>query len=101
MSFKLPQSVEINQEERRTCHLQLSAYGLRGDSYSSVSFLRESVYLTTEGIEVKRVQDSNLIEFTPEMVSQEPALQQAIATIYRYLDGADQMRIRAERGADN
>jgi hypothetical protein len=92
MSFVLPQNIQIEQEERRTCYLQLSAYGLRGNSYSSVSFLRESVYLTDEGIEVKRVQDSQPIEFTPDMVSREPALQQAIDTIHMYLDGADPMQ---------
>jgi hypothetical protein len=99
MSFVLPQSIQIDKEERRTCYLQLSAYSLRGNSYTSVSFLRESVYLTAEGIEIKRVQDSQPIEFTPDMVSQEPALQQAIATIYMYLDGADPMRPQAQGGS--
>lgn len=99
MSFEIPKTIAIVVEERRTCSLQLAAYGLRGDDFSAITFLRESVFLDAEGNEVKRVQDSQPFEFTPETMAQEQALAQAVATIYAYLDGADHQRMQAQGGS--
>jgi hypothetical protein len=99
MSFALPTSIEIVTEERRTCFFQVTAYGLRGDGFTSVNFLRESVFIDANGHEVKRVQDSMPFEFTPETIAKEPALAQAIGVIYQYLDGADRLRMQAQGGS--
>jgi hypothetical protein len=97
MSFAIPRTIAIVQEERRTAHFQVNLYGLRGDAFSSITFTRESVFLDSDGTEVKRVQDGELFEFTPETIAQTPDLAAAIATIHQYLDGADMQRLQAQQ----
>ncbi|MFM2430707.1 MAG: hypothetical protein RLZZ511_1920 [Cyanobacteriota bacterium] len=97
MSFEIPRQITIVAEERRTAHFQVSLYGLRGNDFSAINFIRESVFLDSLGNEVKRGQDSELFEFTPETIAQAPDLAAAIATIHKYLDGADMQRLQAQQ----
>lgn len=93
MSFQIAQDIQIATLERRTIEFSVNAHGLRGDDFQSVVFYRESVLLDSDGNEVKRVRDNEPFEFTPEQISQAPELAQAIATLYQFLDGADQLRM--------
>jgi hypothetical protein len=97
MSFQLDQNIQIDKVERRTIEFSVNAHGLRGDAFQGVVFYRESIFLDADGGEVKRVRDSEPFEFTPEQIDQSPELQQAIATLYRFLDGADQIRMAGEQ----
>ncbi len=90
-----PQNITIISEERRTVEFMVNAHGLRGDNFQTITFYRESVLLDSNGEEVKRVRDNESFEFTPENIAASPVLAQAIATIYQYLDGADQARLSA------
>jgi hypothetical protein len=94
-----PQNITIISQERRTVEFMVNAYGLRGDDFQSITFYRESVLLDSNGNEVKRVRDNEPFEFTPDNIAQSPVLAQAIATIYQYLDGADQARLEAQASA--
>jgi hypothetical protein len=91
-----PQDITIVSEERRTVEFMVNAHGLRGDSFQSITFYRESVLIDSNGNEIKRVRDNEPFEFTPANIAQSPALAQAIATIYQYLDGADQARLKSQ-----
>lgn len=93
MSFEIPKNIEIVTEERRTAFFSVALYGLRGDQFSAVNFIRESVFLDAEGNEIKRVQDAQPFEFSPDTIAQAPDLEAAIMTIHKYLDGADQARM--------
>jgi hypothetical protein len=93
MSFSIPQEIKISSVERRTIEFSVNAHGMRGDEFHAAVFYRESVFLDDGGNEVKRVRDNEPFEFTPEQISQAPELQQAIATLYKFLDGADQSRL--------
>lgn len=92
MSFQIPAALTIVTEQRRTVEFSFNAHGRLGDEFVSVIFTRESVFLDTEGNVVKRVTDPMPFEFSPETISQTPDLKAAIATIHKYLDGADMQR---------
>jgi hypothetical protein len=97
MSFQIDQDIQIASLERRTTEFSVNAHGLRGDDFLEVAFYRESVFLDSKGNEVKRVRDAQPFEFTPEQISQAPELAQAIATLYKFLDGADQVRLAGQQ----
>lgn len=97
MSFSIPQDIEISRMERRTIEFSVNAHGMRGDDFQSVVFYRESVFLDAGDNEVKRVRDSEPFEFTPEQISQAPELQMAIETLFKFLDGADQIRLAGQQ----
>jgi hypothetical protein len=97
MSFSLPSNIVIASIERRTVEIMVNGHGQRGDDFTSMTFVRESVFLDGSGQEVKRTRDPEGFEFTPSTMAQAPELAQAVQTIYQYLDGADQMRLAAEQ----
>lgn len=97
MSFSLPSNIVVDSIERRTVEIMVNGHGKRGDEFTSMIFVRESVFLDASGQEVKRVRDSEAFEFTPATMAQTPDLAQAVQIIYQYLDGADQARLAAEQ----
>lgn len=97
MSFQLPKDIKITKVERRTCELHVVAYNMRGNNFQTVMFNRESVFLADSGEEVKRINDPQAFEFTPEQISQDPRLQSAIDTLFLYMDLADRGRLQQQQ----